>query len=144
MKARDSRLLRALLLLFFLLAILYTGFESRGFLFGPEIHLEKESFSSSESFVSVKGRAERISELRLNGNPISVTESGEFNEPYLLAPGSNRIILEASDARGRTDVKTLDIVYIASPEASSTRSSASSTLPVATSSPSTTSPVRPL
>ena len=70
--------------------------------------------TSHEAFTSIHGRAERITELRLNGKPISVTENGEFDEPYLLAHGSNRLILEARDARGRKTTKILDIVYIPS------------------------------
>ena len=60
-----------------------------------------------------KARAERITELKLNGKPISVTENGDFEEPYLLAEGSNHLILEARDARGRTTQKMLEIVYTA-------------------------------
>ena len=61
--------------------------------------------------------AERITELRLNGKAIPVTEKGEFEEQYILAAGSNRLLLEAKDARGRTTRKTLEIVYTRKPGA---------------------------
>jgi hypothetical protein len=109
--SRDSRFIRLVLTLFFLLAGGYALYEAQGLLYGPSISLEHIATSSESAFTSIKGRAERISELRLNGNTISVTESGEFDEPYLLADGSNRIILEARDARGRTTSATVDIVY---------------------------------
>jgi len=108
---RDSRFVRLVLILFFVLAVAYAVYEAQGLLYGPRIHLQNETFASDTSFVSIKGRAERIAELRINGKTVSVRENGEFDEPYLLAPGSNRIILEARDARGRTAIETLDIVY---------------------------------
>jgi hypothetical protein len=108
---RDSRFVRLILIVFFVLAAAYAAYEAQGLLYGPRIYLEKEAFASDTSFVSIKGRAERISELRLNGKTISVRENGEFEEPYLLAVGSNRLIFEARDARGRTTRETLDVVY---------------------------------
>lgn len=135
--SRDSRFIRLILTLFFLLAGGYAIYEAQGLLYGPSISLEHVATSSESAFTSIKGRAERISELRLNGNTISVTESGEFDEPYLLADGSNRIILEARDARGRTTSATVDIVYhepedVRAPDAalpSSTTSSPTTTTP---------------
>lgn len=109
--SRDSRFVRLLLMIFFVLAIGYAGYEAQGLLFGPEIHLAESARFSDEAFILIAGTANRITELRLNGTTISVRENGEFSEPYLLAHGANRVILEARDARGRTALKTLDIVY---------------------------------
>lgn len=130
---RDSRFIRILLTLFFLLAAGYALYEAQGLLYGPSITIHHVSTSSPTAFTSIKGRAERISELRLNGATISVTENGEFDEPYLLADGSNRLILEARDARGRTTSATLDIVYH---EPADARVPAAATSSPATSTPS--------
>lgn len=136
--SRDSRFIRLLLTLFFLLAAGYALYEAQGLLYGPSITLSENAPSSLTAFTVIKGRAERISELRLNGNIISVTESGEFNEPYLLADGSNRVVLEARDARGRTASKTLDIVYYAPPHEEPDASEPKGQIdPTATSSPAT-------
>ncbi|MBL8158322.1 hypothetical protein JNK62_02210 [bacterium] len=134
--SRDSRFIRLLLTLFFLLAGGYALYEAQGLVYGPSIELEHTATSSDTAFTSIKGHVERISELRLNGNTISVTEDGEFDEPYLLADGSNRIILEARDARGRTTSATLDIVYRA-PEGSYVPGASHATSSPATSTPST-------
>jgi hypothetical protein len=137
--SRDSRFIRLLFLIFFLFAAGYALYEARGLLYGPEIDIASAATSVRESFVMIQGRAERITELRLNGKTISVTEGGDFSEPHLLAPGSNRIILEARDARGRTARETMDIVYLAPeerPAATMPQAAASGVL--ATSSPSTT------
>lgn len=142
---RDSRFIRLILIIFFVLAAGYAAYEAQGLLYGPRIHLEHEAFASNTSFVAIKGRAERISELRINGKAVSVRENGEFEEPFLLAPGSNRIILEARDARGRTAIETLDIVYRASEDALAPKPEAEEEPHVpsptaTTSSPATTTP----
>lgn len=129
--SRDSRFVRLILFIFFALALAYAVYEARGVLSGPVIHLTDNVRTTSEQYTSIRGRAERITELRLNGQTINVTENGDFNEPFLLALGTNRLILEAQDARGRLAVKTLDIVYIPTAQIPS--------LPVATSSPMATS-----
>lgn len=138
--SRESRFLRIILALFFLLAAGYAAYEARGLLIGPKIHVAETSFSSKEAFISVKGETERITELRLNGTTISVTENGSFDEPYLLAAGSNRIILEAKDARGRTAIKTLDIIYLAPTESEEIEpSQVPSIVPTTTTSPTASS-----
>ena len=113
---RDSRFVRLVLFLFFALALAYGAYEAQGLFYGPAITLSGETMTSHEAFITIHGTVERISELRLNGTTISVTESGEFDAPYLLAPGSNRLIFEARDARNRTTSEVIDIVYLAPPE----------------------------
>ena len=112
---RDSKFIRIVLILFFVLAILYAIYEAQGILYGPVISVPQDTITLTEAFTLIRGRAERISELRLNGKPISVTENGEFEEPFLLAAGTNHLVLEARDARGRTAMKTLDILYTPPP-----------------------------
>jgi hypothetical protein len=109
---RDSRIVRITLFVFFALLLMYAAYEARGMLYGPVIVVPEQTFTVHDAHTLITGRAERIVELRLNGKTISVTESGEFQEPYLLAEGSNHLILEARDARGRTTRKTLDIMLI--------------------------------
>ena len=77
----------------------------------------------------------------MNGGEISVTENGEFDEPYVLAPGENRIVLEARDAYGHTKERIVEIVYLApreaaeAPSAQSASSSPSGATPGATQAP---------
>ena len=109
---RDSRIIRITLILFFVLLVGYAIYEAQGIFYGPVIDVPSAAITVSDPYTIIKGRAERITELRLNGTTISVTENGEFEEPYLLAEGSNRLFLDARDARGRTARKTIDIVYV--------------------------------
>ena len=108
---RESRLIRFLLGFFFLLLIAYALFEARGILSGPALNIPTEAVIVTESSTRIRGSAERITELRLNGKQIPVTEEGEFDEPFLLAEGSNYFLLEARDARGRSTRTTLHIIY---------------------------------
>lgn len=110
--SRDSSLIRISLYIFFALLICYALYEAWGMLYGPSIEVPSTTITMTEAYTLVSGHTERITELRLNGKPIPVTENGDFEEPYLLAAGSNYLILEARDARGRTTQKTITILYI--------------------------------
>ena len=120
--------------LFFLVLIGYGYFEIRGLLYGPQIVVPDTVAPVHESFVRIQGSAVRIASLSMNGRPINVTESGEFNEPYLLAPGTNRIIIDAKDKYGNVTRRVLQIVYIPvkiTPTPHTTTTSSSSTAPLA-------------
>ena len=108
---RDSRLTYIALGIFFIIVLGYAYYEARGLLFGPSITVPSEVVEVHDQMVSIKGRADRISSLSMNGNILSVTEDGTFDEPYLLAPGYNRIVLDATDKYGRTRTKTIEITY---------------------------------
>ncbi len=111
MKEGDSRFVRIALAAFFVMALLYALYEARGILAGPTIEVPNSIVLAESEFITIQGQAERISELRMNGDRISVTEEGFFAEPYVLARGVNRIILEARDARGRDTTQVMEIVY---------------------------------
>ncbi len=108
---RDSRLTQIALAVFFVVVVVYAYYESRGLLFGPKIHLPSEAQEVHEPFIRIKGKADRISSLSLNGKQIAVTEQGEFDEPYLLSPGLNRIILDATDKYGRSRQSVMQVLY---------------------------------
>lgn len=129
---RDSRITRAALGLFFVLIVVYAYFEARGILYGPAIHVPEDATEVRDPFVTISGHAERIAELSMNGRPISVTEAGEFTEPYVLAPGLNRIMLDATDRYGRKTQKIVQIVYIPDPDAPQPSAATSTPQPATT------------
>lgn len=108
---RDSRLTKIVLVIFFIVIAAYAYYEGRGLLFGPKINVPETVQTVSEPYVRIKGKADRISALALNGKPIQVTAEGAFDEPYLLAEGLNRILLDATDKYGRTRQEVIQIVY---------------------------------
>lgn len=137
---RDSRLTLAALVVFFVIAIGYAIFEARGMVFGPTIDVPSGISEVHDPYIVISGRAERISSLSMNGQQIAVTEQGDFSQPYLLAPGYNRIVLDAKDSYGRTREKVLELMYVAAgasatatttTEVASSTPSASSTTPLA-------------
>jgi hypothetical protein len=129
---RDSRLTYIALGIFFLIVIGYAYFEARGLIFGPSITMTSQITEVHDPFITVKGQAERISSLSMNGKTIAVTEDGSFAEPYLLAPGYNRIVLDARDKYGRTRSQAIEIVY--TPDAAATSSAQTATTTPATAS----------
>lgn len=134
---RDSTLTKIILIVFFVLMFAYGYFEARGFLLGPSIQLDTTVSSVTTPYIKIRGQAQRISSLSMNGQPIPVTEDGSFDQPYLLAAGLNRIVFDAKDTYGRTSRKVVEIVYRpaadASGTASTTRETASTTPQTATS-----------
>jgi hypothetical protein len=114
---RDGRITRIALIVFFILIVGYAYFEARGVLYGPSIHVTSGVTEVTDPFISVQGKADRIAELSMNGRPISVTEDGAFDEPYLLSPGLNRIMLDATDRYGRKTQQVMEVVYKADPDA---------------------------
>jgi hypothetical protein len=120
---RDSRITTIAIIVFFLLVAGYAYFEARGLLYGPVITVSSATTEVHDPFVDIKGTAQRISSLSMNGKDINVTENGAFDEPYLLSPGLNRIILDATDKYGRHRSQVIQIVY--TPAATSTDSTTS-------------------
>ncbi len=130
---RESRVTRFLLIIFFVLVLGYALFEAQGFLFGPSITTPTGITEVTEQYIRIKGQAARISSLSMNGAPIPVTEDGLFDEPYVLAEGVNRIVLDATDKYGRTRRQVVEIVYTPPPSVGpvATSTAATSTSPVA-------------
>lgn len=112
---RESRIAKVLTIVFFLIVAGYAYYEIRGMLFGPRIHIPSTVTETSERFVILKGKADRIATLSMNGKAITVTEEGVFEEPYLLSEGLNRIVFDAEDKYGRSQSEVMQIVYIPSP-----------------------------
>src|SRR3989344_9291150 len=108
---RDSRLTQIALGLFFILLVGYAYCEAHGLLFGPSITVTSQIAAVHDPFVTIKGRADRISSLFMNGKAIQVPEAGDFSEPYVLAPGYNQIKLDARDKYGRNSSSVIEIVY---------------------------------
>lgn len=113
---RDSRLAKVVTAIFFIIVIGYAYYEVRGMLYGPRIALPSGTTEVSERFVTLKGTADRIATLKMNGKAITVSEDGSFAEPYLLAPGLNRVVFDAEDKYGRDTQEVLQIVYTPSGE----------------------------
>ena len=109
--SHDSRLTYIILGFFFLAVLGYALYEAQGILFGPSISVVSQHAEVGEPYTLIKGQADRIVSLTMNGKPIPVTESGAFEEPFLLAPWYNMIVLDAVDRYGRKSSKEVEIIY---------------------------------
>lgn len=121
---------------FFLILIGYGYFEARGLLYGPQISVPDITVPVHDALIHIRGTAQHIASLSLNGKQITVTESGAFDEPYLLAPGTNRIVFDAKDKYGNATQRVVQVVYTPTGPSATTPIDR---IPVATSTTSTTS-----
>lgn len=99
------------LIIFFLLLIAYAYFEARAVLYGPQIHIPTETIVVTEPYTEIRGQASYISELKLNGAMVHVTEDGKFAEELLLTPGENRLVFDAKDKFGRETQEIVKVYY---------------------------------
>jgi hypothetical protein len=135
----DSRVTKFVLAVFFLIILGYAYFEARGILFGPSIDVTSNVEQVSDPYIEIKGSTAHIAQLSMDGASVPVTESGAFDVPYVLAPGYNRIVLDAKDKYGKSTERVIEIVYTPSaapsPDTSATSSTitATSTLQIASS-----------
>ncbi len=111
MRPRESRLTKAALIIFFLLLMGYAFFEAQGIIFGPKINIVAQSTIMRDPYIVIRGTAQHIASLSMNGKAISVTEQGAFEQPYVLAPGDNRIMFDAKDKYGRASHREVQIIY---------------------------------
>ncbi len=108
---RESRFAKVALIIFFILLLGYAYYEARAVVYGPRIQIPFEVMTVTDRFTEIRGQASYISELKVNGTPITVTEDGKFAEKMVLTPGENRIMLDAKDKFGRTRQEVLRIYY---------------------------------
>lgn len=108
---RDTRLTRIALGLFFVAVIGYGYYELRGILWGPNITVPDTLTTVHEQLFTINGTAIHLASLSMNGNEIPVTEDGAFSHQYLLAPGYNRIVLDAKDKYGTRTQRVVEIMY---------------------------------
>ncbi len=111
MMFREHRLAKIALVIFFLLLIGYAYYEARAMLYGPQIQVPLETIVVNEPYTEIRGQASYISELRLNGGTVHVTEDGKFAEEMLLAPGENRLVFDAKDKFGRETQEVVTVYY---------------------------------
>jgi len=96
-----------------LIIFTYSFFKFKNLIYGPEITLfsPQDGSSLKNELIRVKGRAERITQISLNGRKIFTDEEGNFEEPLLLSSGYNFFELRAKDKFGREISKKLQLVY---------------------------------
>jgi uncharacterized protein YfaP (DUF2135 family) len=114
-KGKDCRLLAKpiIIAVVVLLVVGYSALKVKNLAIGPEITLLSplDGASAKTDLVNIKGKAERISQIFINGRKIFTDEAGNFNEPYLLASGYNLLEIMAQDKFGRKVEKKVQLVF---------------------------------
>ncbi len=92
--------------------IFYFFYQARFFILGPRIVVEfpQNGDVLKESLIEVKGKAQNVSLLLLNGKSILVDTSGNFKGSLILAEGYNIIELLAKDKFDREVHKKLKVI----------------------------------
>lgn len=124
------RLLRIILAIVLVIIIVaYAIWRSLNYARGPAITILEPSNGSavSESSVVITGHADRVNNLLMNGQPISMDQNGGFNQTIIVFPGVNLITFSASDQFGRDTENQLEIVGMSDFKIPSSTSTAAST-----------------
>lgn len=69
----------------------------------------KDGSSLPESIITISGKANKATNLYINGKNTSVTKDGEFEEPIALPAGYNIVTIEAKDKFGKLSSKTIEV-----------------------------------
>ncbi len=102
---------RLLYVSFFLLFLFYLAFESRVFLFGPELSLPyASSITTSEKIFTLKGKANPVNNVFINAQEVPIDSAGNFSFPLALHTGVNDITVSAKNRYDKETVKTLRII----------------------------------
>ena len=94
----------------------YGVFNSRFLIKGPEIAVagldpSGEIIKTESKDFSLTGTVTHSSYISVNNRPISIDESGNFNEKLLLSNGISIIDIYARDKFGKEVRKQIDVVY---------------------------------
>jgi hypothetical protein len=108
---RHTKISSFFIALFFLVLGMYAYYESRAYLYGPVIHVPTSQTVVHDPMVLIRGKADNIASLFMNGKQIPVSEEGVFEQPYALAVGYNKIILYATDQYGAGKEEIVEVVY---------------------------------
>lgn len=109
-----SLLVRPLILTLLVIIIVgYSAWRVKDVVKGPElvIYSPIDGASNRSDLVKITGKAERISQLFINGRKVFTDEEGNFNENYLLANGYNALEIKALDNLGREKTKKIQLFF---------------------------------
>lgn len=89
----------------------YSAWRVKDIIEGPKItvYSPTDGDNSRSDLVKITGKAERISQLFINGRKVFTDEEGNFNENYLLANGYNALEIKALDNLGREKIKKIQL-----------------------------------
>lgn len=101
-----------LLISVFILLVLYSLFQARAYIFGPQVWIEspRDGQTVENPVVMVSGRSRYIAWISLNGRQIFTDENGNWSEKLIVSSGVSIMAVEARDRFGHEIRKSLTIV----------------------------------
>ncbi len=92
--------------------VAYSIWRSLNYARGPHILLYEPNNGSSiaASTVTIRGKAERVNALFVNGQSIAMDERGGFSDTVIIFPGMNIVYISADDQFGRKTETELDLI----------------------------------
>lgn len=116
MASTDSRsLLKTFVIVFGIIVLLaYAYIQAYDFIIGPQLVITSpkngETVASTSPEVIVRGHAEHISFLTINGLQVFTDENGDFARKLLLPEGLAIITIEAQDKFKRSTKEELQLI----------------------------------
>lgn len=100
-----------LFILFLLLILGYLFFQYRAAFLPPSVHITspKENSTSSQQ-VTVAGKTDNNATVTINGQPVTVTNTGDFQKDLTLFPGKETISVKATNRFGKESVVQRTII----------------------------------
>ncbi len=103
----------AIFAVFILFVIAYALYSARHIIIGPKIILfNKENVIMQEGVITISGKIENASELRVNNFKVFVDENGYFRERFFVIGGDNVWVFTAKDKFGRKNEEILSITVL--------------------------------
>jgi len=104
---------RTLVIVFFALLIVYSLFQARFVILGPQIQIDtpKDNATLDSDVVVVSGTAENVAYLSLDGMQIYTDKAGHWSQELIAPKGISILELAARDRFGRQVEKTIRVVF---------------------------------
>jgi len=108
-----TKITKYIFIFFLLLVLAYAIFEARNIIGGPVINIQTppNGLTAKTSLVKISGSVSNVANIKLDGHPIDIDETGKFTEKLILVPGVNIFDFVARDKFGREKHKKIQIYY---------------------------------
>ena len=108
----DIQLRQAFLIILSSLLIVYSLYQARALLIGPQIWIERPQDGEvvENPLVTVEGQARNIAWISLNDHQIFTDEKGRWGEKLIVSQGLSIMTMKARDRFGRETEKSVRIV----------------------------------
>ncbi len=101
------------MVIFVLIIISYSYSKTKNLLLGSRIRIEgiENGDVFDKPLIVFKGQMKNSVLLTINDAPVFLSQEGMFDEPVILHPGYNLVIVKAEDKFGKKMEKKYELVY---------------------------------